>query len=99
MELQDALLVSFLGYMTVFIGLVLTSLIIYAFAAVPKWMEALRSRGEPEAPVKKAAPVEDVEADVLAVITAVLEIERRLYFSHRVSKFTFSERRRPTGLI
>ena len=79
MEFSDALMVTALGMGTVFAGLVLTSLLILSFSWFGERRPAVSSpAGEAVVSPPRGAPVV-VEPDVLAVITTVLEIERRLY--------------------
>lgn len=89
MGLIDALIVTVLGMGVVYIGLVLTSLMIYGFSAVSRWME--RPRAKETKPVKIVKPAEvtaDVEPEIIAVITAVLEVEF-MKLSLLEGKFTF----------
>lgn len=89
MELKDALTVTVLGITVVFMGLILTSLMIYSFSLVPG-IKRLFGRKEVNAAVS-AAPANvtaDVEPEVIAVITAVLEVEFRK-LSLLEGKFTF----------
>lgn len=89
MELKDALTVTGLGVAVVFIGLVLTSLMISSFSALPRLLKMFKK----EAPVTEAeappTPVTaDTDPDIIAVITAVLEVEFRK-LSLLEGKFTF----------
>ena len=99
MEWTDAFIVAGAGYTVVFMGLVMTSLIIYGFAVLPRVIERFKSpkNKEPvaEKPVKT---IENIDDDVLTAIATVIEIERRLHYTSRVSRYTFKERR-GTGLI
>lgn len=82
MELKDALTVTVLGMSVVFIGLILTSLMIYSFSFIP-WLKSKFSKSNGDAAlaaepviVTAEGPV-NVEPEVLAVITTVLEAEFR----------------------
>lgn len=89
MGIKDALIVTGLGIAVVYIGLVLTSLMIYGFSAVSRWME--RPRAKETKPVEIVKPAEvtaDVEPEIIAVITAVLEVEF-MKLSLLEGKFTF----------
>ena len=89
MELKDALIVTVLGISVVFIGLLLTSLMIYSFSLVPG-IKRLFGKKEVKAagPTASANVSADVEPEVVAVITAVLEVEFRK-LSLLEGKFTF----------
>ena len=100
MELADALTVAVAGMSVVFIGLILTSLIISVFSFVPNLVESLKNRSRPgPGSVQTKVTIEDVDPDVVAVIATVLEVERRLRYSYRVSKFTFKDRQPTSGLV
>ncbi len=89
MELKDALTITALGITVVFLGLILTNLMIYSFSLIPR-LKRLFGKKEPEA-APPSAPAEvsaDVEPEVIAVITAVLEVEFRK-LSLLEGKFTF----------
>lgn len=89
MELKDALTVTVLGITVVFIGLILTNLMIYSFSLVPRikrlFVKKEAAAPAPAAPVKEPA---EVAPEVIAVITAVLEVEFRK-LSLLEGKFTF----------
>jgi len=88
MELNDALIVTGLGMAVVFTGLLLTSGLIVTFGLIGRAREArLESAPAPAASPAAAAPAE-VPQDVLAVITAVLEVERRLYRAESGGRMT-----------
>lgn len=82
MNLLDALTVTALGMTVVFSGLILTSGVIVAFARVPVLLERLRRppTGGPPAPAETG---ETVAPEVVSIIAAVLEIERRLYHAEQ----------------
>lgn len=89
MELKDALTVTALGIAVVFIGLILTSLMIYSFSLGSRLKRLFGKKkvemAPPSAPPKVSA---DVEPEIIAVITAVLEVEFRK-LSLLEGKFTF----------
>lgn len=92
MELSEALTVTALGMGVVFLGLILTSLLIVAFSAVPR---LLGPRGqEPGEAVSAEAPArppgEPVPPEVVTVIATVLEVERRLYHAGQRGRLTIS---------
>ncbi len=89
MDTNDALMITFLGISVVFIGLLLTSLMIYSFSLIPKIAGIFKKEDVPETPpVVEAEPSITVEPEVIAVITAVLEVEFRK-LSLLEGKFTF----------
>lgn len=89
MGLKDALIVTVLGMGVVYIGLVLTSLMIYGFSAVSRWMERPRAKEtKPVEIVKPAEPTKEITPEIIAVITAVLEVEFKK-LSLLEGKFTF----------
>lgn len=78
MSLIDALVITALGMGVVFIGLILTALLISSFGLVARFQEARANHSHPAAEaeaVMAAGPVDDA---TLAVIWTVLEVERRL---------------------
>jgi len=89
--MSDALLITVLGIMVVFSGLVLTALLIASFALTGKKKKKAPAQAvaavepRPEEP----APNKPLPADVLAVIAAVLEVELRLTLGVDESRFTF----------
>ncbi len=90
MELKDALTITFLGIGVVFIGLILTNLMIYSFSIFPKLLDLFKRKKsiEAESVVAHAQPEIEVEPDVIAIITAVLEVEFKK-LSLLEGKFTF----------
>jgi Na+-transporting methylmalonyl-CoA/oxaloacetate decarboxylase gamma subunit len=78
MSLIDALIITALGMGVVFIGLILTAMLITSFGLVARFQEARADRShavaQADAPMA-AGPVDDA---TLAVIWTVLEVERRL---------------------
>ncbi len=80
MDLSDALTITALGMGMVFLGLILTSLLIISFS----WLGRLREYRTTTAPAEtttepQTTSGERLAPEVIAVITAVLETERRLY--------------------
>jgi Na+-transporting methylmalonyl-CoA/oxaloacetate decarboxylase gamma subunit len=77
-EISEALTVTVLGMSVVFVGLILTSLVIVAFSAVPRLLtRRVEPLPGPEAVVADE-PGDRVPPEVLTVIATVLEVERRL---------------------
>jgi len=73
MSFSDAMAVTLLGMGVVFTGLVLTAMMIWSFS-LPGQVRKLRDRkNEPD------GAGEMVDPDIIAVITAAIEIERRIY--------------------
>ena len=91
MELSDALTITVLGLGVVFCGLLLTAALIYSFSIIPRLLN-LRSTG-----IEKttAAPTQGppISGEVLSIITAVLEIERRLYHADPGGRLTINRRK------
>jgi hypothetical protein len=84
----------------VFIGLILTSLLIVAFQAVPRLLGRLS--GTPSAATaatepSPASPGEPVAPEIVTVIAAVLEVERRLYHAGQRGRLTISRAPRAEG--
>jgi len=83
-NLTDALIVTGLGIGVVFFGLVLTNLMVYSFYLFPRlkqWWEAKKTKKETLIENTTAQPVittPDVTPEIIAAITAVLEVEFRL---------------------
>jgi Na+-transporting methylmalonyl-CoA/oxaloacetate decarboxylase gamma subunit len=94
MQLADALTITILGMSVVFSGLALTSLLIILFGAAPRLLEkwAPRRGSSPdEAPSAEPAPTDrPVAPEVVSVITAVLEVERRLYHAEDGGRLTIA---------
>ena len=89
MSLTDALVVTALGMGVVFIGLILTALLITSFGFVAR----LRERRAAAASLLPADSVvasvdRPVDVKVLAVIATVLEIERRLHRAESTGRLT-----------
>lgn len=97
MELSDVLLIAGSGITVVFLGLILTSLMIYSFALVSKLLEQRKAK---QASTDNAEFIQpQATEDVAAVIAAVLEIERRLLFSDQQEKLTFTGRKTASSVI
>jgi Na+-transporting methylmalonyl-CoA/oxaloacetate decarboxylase gamma subunit len=96
MSQWEAWTVTALGMAVVFIGLVACIAFIQLFSRVSrniKWGEEGHGHGAAPAAVPAPAapdltPSEPVPADVLAVITAVLQVERKLYLNRPGSRVT-----------
>jgi Na+-transporting methylmalonyl-CoA/oxaloacetate decarboxylase gamma subunit len=78
MTLIDALVITALGMSVVFIGLILTALLITSFGLVARFQEARVQRSQTVAPPVARIPAGPVDDATLAVIWTVLEVERRL---------------------
>ncbi|RLE22259.1 MAG: hypothetical protein DRJ65_14270 [Acidobacteria bacterium] len=91
MEFSDAMTITVLGLGVVFCGLFLTAALIYSFSIIPRLLN-LRSSGIEEipAPSNQGPPV---SGEVLSVIIAVLEIERRLYHADPGGRLTIIRRK------
>lgn len=79
MSLADALIVTGLGMGVVFVGLLLTAGLIVVFGLLGRTRSVPRRPAPQPAPAAAAAGPTDLPADVVAVITTVLEVERRLF--------------------
>ena len=91
MELSDALTITFLGLAVVFCGLLLTAALISSFSVIPRLLN-LRSTGAEGAPaIQTLGP--PVSGEVLSVIAAVIEIERRLYHADPGGRLTINRRK------
>jgi Na+-transporting methylmalonyl-CoA/oxaloacetate decarboxylase gamma subunit len=97
MTLADALTVTALGMGVVFIGLILTSLLIVTFNLAPRLLR--RSDGDVtirvttehiSAPAISPKPEDD---RVVAAIITVLDVERRLYRSEEGGRLTIDRTR------
>ncbi len=88
MDLKDALTISLLGIGVVFVGLILTSLLIYSFSISEK-ISNLKLKKTFKTEETPYINIEKLEPDILAVITTVLEIENRLGLALMESRFTF----------
>lgn len=103
MSQWEAWVVTALGMGVVFIGLVACIGFIRLFSRVSarvRWGEEGHGHGAATpapapAPAAEAAPAEPVPADVLAVISAVLEVERKLYLNRPGSRVTIRRAARP----
>ncbi len=91
MSFGDALIISILGIGVVFVGLILTSLLIYSFS-IPEKISNLKLKRllkKKEASYISDENIGDLEPDILAVVATVLEIEYRLGLVLTESRFTF----------
>ena len=94
MEMTDALTITALGMGVVFSGLLLTALLIQSFSLVPQMIQKLRgTQGESNNPQITTEAQVMIPPEILAVITAVLEVERRLYYSDPGGRLTIARRR------
>ncbi len=97
MDLNDALIVTALGIAVVFSGLILTSLMISTFPLVPRLADKFKrnpqSRPQPESPIKTGQPPAKISPDIVAVISAVVEVEARIRRASAGSKYTFKRDR------
>ena len=78
MSLIDALVVTALGMGVVFIGLILTAMLISSFGLVARFQEERANRSHLVAQADAPMPTGPVDGATLAVIWTVLEVERRL---------------------
>ena len=84
MSQSEAWIVTALGMTVVFIGLLLCVAFIQLFSRISTrvtWGEGGHAAATAAPPEPAAAPSDPVPADILAVITAVVEVERKLYLS------------------
>jgi len=93
-SLIDALIITGLGMSVVFIGLTLTSLLIWSFSAVPAFFQRRRRPAAPTpAAVETVVDAAPLDPQVLAVILTVLEIELRLTAPDRGGRLTLPRQR------
>jgi Na+-transporting methylmalonyl-CoA/oxaloacetate decarboxylase gamma subunit len=87
-SLGDALVITALGMGVVFIGLILTALLITAFGVLSRIEE--KRAAMPDEPVGPAPPVATGPVDdaVLAVISTVIDVERRLRHAEVTGRLT-----------
>ncbi len=78
MELIDAVIVSGLGLAVVFSGLALTALLIVGFNVLPSLVPDRTKPTAADTGRPSASSSQPSDPQVLAVITTVLEVERRL---------------------
>ncbi len=89
MEIGEALTVTVLGMSVVFVGLILTSLVIVAFSVVPRLLKSRDLTGQvPASAAEFAQPGVAVTPEVLTVIATVLEVERRLTYLNPRGRLT-----------
>jgi Na+-transporting methylmalonyl-CoA/oxaloacetate decarboxylase gamma subunit len=90
MDIWDALTISLLGIGVVFLGLIFTSLLISSFSTIPR----LFARKEKPAPATATAPAAgppvEIDPDILAVLTTVLEVELRLHAGRHGQRLTIA---------
>jgi len=93
MELSDALTITFLGLAVVFSGLLLTATLITSFSLIPRILGfGARSSAVEGAPTESVAGP-PVSGEILSVISAVLEVERRLYHADPGGRLTINRRK------
>ncbi len=91
MELTEALTVTLLGMGVVFVGLILTSLVIVAFSVVPRLLTRRNPSAAVPGPVVKVVEQgQPVPPEVVTVITTVLEVERRLSLLNPRARLTIA---------
>jgi Na+-transporting methylmalonyl-CoA/oxaloacetate decarboxylase gamma subunit len=83
MDLSDALTITGLGMAVVFSGLLLTAGLIVAFGRLQQLLDGASDAAKRPIPAIEppSGPGPVINAEILTVITTVLEVERRL---HRV---------------
>ena len=90
LNIKDALTISLIGITVVFIGLILTSLLIYSFSLFRK---SKKKDGKAQKKEKLNETIQltekEISPEIMAVISTVVEIEIRLYQALRGTKFTF----------
>ena len=93
MELRDALVISMLGMAVVFAGLALTALLVFLVGSLPQLGQRLSRRRDrrERGPQPTTAPTA-VDPEVVAVIAAALEVERRLHHAERGQRLTIERR-------
>jgi Na+-transporting methylmalonyl-CoA/oxaloacetate decarboxylase gamma subunit len=92
MEFSDALTITVLGLGVVFSGLLLTAALISSFSLIPRLLN--RTPGAPTTGENPSTPEQGppIPGEILSVITAVLEVERRLYHSDPGGRLTINRR-------
>jgi Na+-transporting methylmalonyl-CoA/oxaloacetate decarboxylase gamma subunit len=89
--MSDEIQITILGITVVFLGLILTSMLIYSFSFFQKFEEFKRRKHKKSEPKEQKTTI-NIESDIIAVLTAILEIELRLKISLDESKFTFNQK-------
>jgi Na+-transporting methylmalonyl-CoA/oxaloacetate decarboxylase gamma subunit len=90
MNLNDAFVITGLGIGIVFTGLILTSLLIYAFSFFPNLFAKLKRKvKETEKIIEKPQEMKEVSPDIVAVLATIIEVEFRLKLSVMEGKFTY----------
>lgn len=93
MELTDALTITFLGLAVVFSGLLLTAALISSFSLIPRLLSLKARSSGVEGTTTESITGPPVSGEVLAVISTVLEIERRLYHADPGGRLTINRRK------
>jgi len=98
MSITDALTITLLGMAVVFCGLFLTAGLILSFSLIPKVIRTHRNaRTEGNLPEKPSThPETQIPPEVISVIAAVLEVERRLYHADPGGRLTINRHRETT---
>jgi Na+-transporting methylmalonyl-CoA/oxaloacetate decarboxylase gamma subunit len=78
MNFIDALVITLLGMSVVFIGLILTALLITSFGVVATFQKRRSLRTQTIARPVASPPAVSIDEATLAVIWTVVEVERRL---------------------
>jgi len=107
MQFTDALMVAGAGIVVVFSGLLITNLLISSLPLIIKLRslftrseDSVASEGMRAEKSSEKKTLAQATPEVIAVISTVLEIERRLNFSQKVSRYTFKDRKiSRTGLV
>lgn len=88
MSLFDALVITALGMGAVFVGLILTALLITSFSLVTRFEQWRANQARLIATVVPSVKTTRVDDATLAVIWTVLEVERRLNGAASVPRLT-----------
>ncbi len=86
MSLTDALSITLLGMGVVFTGLILTATMIWSFSALPRLFSPSRTHKASRRSEVSGAGGAAVPDEIMAVITTVLEVEKRLYGARPLSQ-------------
>lgn len=93
MELTDALTITCLGLAVVFSGLLLTAALISSFSLIPRLLNLGGRSSAVEGTPTEPIPGPPISGEILSVIAAVLEIERRLYHADPGGRLTINRRK------
>jgi Na+-transporting methylmalonyl-CoA/oxaloacetate decarboxylase gamma subunit len=92
--MSDEIQITILGITVVFLGLILTSLLIYSFSFIQKY-EDYKNKKKQKLTDKAISKVQAniiIPPDIIAILSTILEIELRLKISLDDSKFTFNQK-------